>query len=112
MAKWIAAGRPIRSESEMFKIYRKCMSNECGHFKKNKCGLCGCNIHPSDKTLNKIAWATTECPHPNKYWSASVETKGEPNEEEIKKATKELAAEESVNNKKERKGCGCGKKKS
>ncbi len=70
-AKWIKGGKRYRTTEEMKEIYQICSKSNCGHFEISSCGLCGCFLHPSRRTLNKIAWATTECPHENKYWTQS-----------------------------------------
>lgn len=72
--KWVLAGRPIRSEDEMQKIHEIC--RHCEHFeeghgwlpKYDRCGICGCNLHPTQTAMNKIAMATTKCPLESPRW--------------------------------------------
>lgn len=76
--KWIEAGKPMRSEEEIKRIHDLC--SQCPMFRKkeghisgyDKCGICECNLHPTSKTLNKIAWATTECPKDDPEWTAEA----------------------------------------
>jgi len=77
--KWVNAGRPIRSAEEMSRIHEIC--KQCPFFTTNggfipgydKCQLCGCNLHSSHTTLNKIAWGTTECPDKPSRWGPDPE---------------------------------------
>ena len=67
LTRWILAGRPIRTEQEMSKIFSIC--EQCPEFERyapgcdfGKCNVCGCNLDKIDKGRNKIAWGTTSCP--------------------------------------------------
>ena len=69
---WKKAGKPLRPQGEMTRIFMEECS-PCEYFKRlagqrGKCGVCGCFLHPTSKTMNKLAWATTECPAPNPKW--------------------------------------------
>lgn len=72
--RWIIGGAKYRSPEEMLEIYDIC--KQCPFFKRggghvdgyDKCTMCGCNLHPTSKKINKIAWATTKCPLPKPRW--------------------------------------------
>ena len=69
---WKDAGKPMRPEGEMTRIFMEECS-PCKYFKRligqrGKCGICGCFLHPTSNTANKLAWATTQCPAPNPKW--------------------------------------------
>ena len=59
----------------MKEIYKICEG--CPFFKEgggflpgyDQCGICQCNLHPSRRMLNKIAWATTRCPKTVPEWT-------------------------------------------
>lgn len=80
--KWIRYGRQYRSKSRMKEVYSICKS--CPNFKKgggwlsdyDSCNICGCNIHPVKRPVNKIAWATTSCPDKEPKWTAEIKTDG------------------------------------
>ena len=62
--KWIAAGRPVRTEEEIKEIYEKHCSR-CSMYDKERqvCNSCGCPANNSQPALrNKLAMATEECP--------------------------------------------------
>jgi len=62
LSRWIKAGRPVRSEVEIKRIYEN-FCNPCEDYDKGMCRYCGCrvNLMPA-APLNKIAMATEECP--------------------------------------------------
>ncbi len=67
LARWVLAGRPIRSDEQMGKIFSIC--EQCPEFERyapgcdfGHCKVCGCNLDKTDKGRNKIAWGTTKCP--------------------------------------------------
>ena len=62
IVKWISAGRPVRSDEEVERIYNQ-FCNSC-EFKLNRsCILCGCKVNKAKSALfNKIKMATEECP--------------------------------------------------
>ena len=75
-AKWYAAGKPVRSDEEVERIFNE-VCKPCTHFKKLKgdlgwCNLCKCSLNLGD-TLNKIRWATEGCPDQPPRWTAEVE---------------------------------------
>jgi len=78
--RWIAAGRPVRSDEEVARIHTECCV-PCTHYNPTKqaCGVCGCNVRADGEDLlskvagalfgkvsqalfNKIKMATTDCP--------------------------------------------------
>ena len=73
--KWHNAGRPYRTAERIKEIHDICTN--CPLFEKgrgfvsgyDKCGECGCNLHPTRHALNKIAMATTECPKTDPEWT-------------------------------------------
>ena len=118
-AIWIKAGRPMRTPEQRQELFQICASNMCREFKGDHCGVCGCFLHPRKDSMNKLAWATTECPHENKYWEAEPEYRNveEPTEEDIEKAEIDLETEEVAKSLsqpdstiKPKKGCGCKKR--
>lgn len=64
IAKWTAAGSPVRPQEEIDRIMSICEA--CPHFSNTKrphCKLCGCSLNKSpDGLVNKIAMQTEECP--------------------------------------------------
>lgn len=65
--KWFLKGKPFRSDKEMDRIFGIC--EKCPEFERyapgctfGNCKVCGCHIDKNDKSMNKIAWATTKCP--------------------------------------------------
>jgi len=63
---WISAGRQVRSEEEMARLHAICRT--CAQFSGASCKLCGCAIHPSRTWLNKLYWATENCPDVVPRW--------------------------------------------
>jgi hypothetical protein len=67
---WARAGKPLRTAERMAELYdEKC--SPCEFYKNSACDLCGCNIRREGNALNKLAWATTECP--DGRWKKEVE---------------------------------------
>ena len=72
--KWIRTGRKVRSPERMIEIYSICV--KCPNFNYRKgwkegfdaCGICQCNLHPTDIKLNKIAWKSERCPDQPPRW--------------------------------------------
>lgn len=69
VAKWIAHGRPERSDEEVLKILDTC--SKCKHFKirtindgtpVGQCLKCGCSVSISGGATNKARMATESCP--------------------------------------------------
>lgn len=74
MAKWMAAGKPVRDPFEVAKVYDTVCS-VCPRFQTSvmpnigSCGLCGCRIaRQGPAELNKLAMATEHCPDLNPKW--------------------------------------------
>lgn len=66
--KWIAAGRPVRSNGEVEDIHRTYCS-ECEWYdkKSKRCKGCGCKVRAEGTAmLNKIKMATEHCPR--NFW--------------------------------------------
>lgn len=89
--KWKQAGSPVRSEERIKELFEICSSNQCGQYQKandrmGKCGLCGCSLKDTNAGLNKLAWATTNCPHDPPLWK----------EEEIQVAKEEVQEEQAT----------------
>jgi hypothetical protein len=62
MARWIAAGRPTRTQEQIDTILA-IHCEPCEHFKDGACGKCGCRINKSPEAWrNKLAMATEPCP--------------------------------------------------
>lgn len=66
-AKWIAAGRPVRSDEEVAKLFDQCQSNVCGLYRPKedgvgRCAGCGCWLKRNGGLMNKLKWATEDCP--------------------------------------------------
>lgn len=64
--KWIAAGRPLRNAEDRATLFAICEA--CPEYQPlpvvegGRCKVCKCGIAQERDTLNKIAWATEECP--------------------------------------------------
>lgn len=62
--KWVAEGRPVRSDAEVKKIHANyCL--QCDWYDKpsQRCKGCGCKVKPAGKALlNKAKMATEHCP--------------------------------------------------
>lgn len=64
-ARWIAAGRPLRTHDEVKSLFQVCEG--CPLFQQIKpgvgrCKACGCFLKRSGKHFNKLAWGTESCP--------------------------------------------------
>lgn len=88
---WEKAGKPIRDEKEIKRIYDEycaicefLIKDKLGN---TKCNICGCFINRGT-VLNKIAWGTTRCPHNPPKWIEEV--KEELNKEEIIKIDEDV----------------------
>jgi hypothetical protein len=75
-ARWIAAGRPMRSDDQMAEIFAICESCEFFVGRVNGgegvCRLCGCNLKRIGGILNKIRMATETCPANPPRWKAEA----------------------------------------
>lgn len=71
--KWKQAGAPTRSSERIQELFNICSSNECGQYIKitdnhGQCGICQCHLKVGSVNLNKLAYATTRCPHDPPFW--------------------------------------------
>lgn len=63
MARWLAAGRPERSDADTARIAATCQSGQCGRWLGDRCGECGCPVSADGQALaNKARMATEKCP--------------------------------------------------
>ena len=64
LSRWIKAGRPVRDEAEIKRIFETCCE-PCEDYdvKSSACRHCGCRVNLMKAApMNKIAMATEECP--------------------------------------------------
>ena len=72
--RWIAAGRPVRSDDRVREIFER-LCRPCERFdaKRQTCRLCGCRVRRSGSALaNKIKMATERCPARPPKWIEEV----------------------------------------
>jgi hypothetical protein len=72
ITEWIAAGRPVRDDEEVKRIYEICAGTEennhtdkCPKFKadEGRCSVCGCRVRNAGLAiLNKAKLSTAHCP--------------------------------------------------
>lgn len=63
VARWIAAGRPTRSQDEIDALLAICHACDDFDAEARACRRCGCNINSQASGLkNKLAMATEKCP--------------------------------------------------
>ena len=71
-AAWFVSGNQNRTEEEIGELFEICSGRQsgepCEHFqwirkrkKLGRCRKCGCGLNLGE-TLNKLRWATTNCP--------------------------------------------------
>jgi len=71
LSRWIKAGRPVRSEEEIKRIFETCCK-PCEAYEGGTCRYCGCQVNFAKASmLNKIAMATEDCPL--KKWGEKTE---------------------------------------
>lgn len=68
-AKWLAAGAPTRSDSEVESLLSICRG--CEWWRDGSCGKCGCRLNKGNGIGNKLRRATESCPVGK--WGAKVE---------------------------------------
>jgi hypothetical protein len=79
-ARWVKAGRPVRSEDEITEIFEK-VCRPCKHFRpsgwnnRGSCDICGCRVNLG-KGLNKLRWGTESCPDKPPRFLATHDAKG------------------------------------
>ncbi len=64
VAKWVKAGRPVRDQAEVDRIFHE-LCRPCRDFDggRGSCQMCGCKVNHSGGALrNKISMATESCP--------------------------------------------------
>ena len=63
LSRWIKAGRPVRDEAEISRIFETCCKPcEAYDVASSSCLHCGCRVNILKAApLNKIAMATEEC---------------------------------------------------
>jgi len=64
LARWIKAGRPVRDEAEIERIFETCCKPcEAYDAENSLCRYCGCRLNLMKVApMNKIAMATEQCP--------------------------------------------------
>ena len=63
LARWLAAGFPVRTQAEVHRILREHCNETCEAYVKGKCRLCRCNVTASRFAVaNKVKMATESCP--------------------------------------------------
>ncbi len=64
LSRWVKAGRPVRDESEIIRIFQSdCRACEDYDKRSSSCKHCGCRVSESTiAPLNKIAMQTEHCP--------------------------------------------------
>jgi len=61
LSRWLAAGRPVRTQQEIDGLLEICKA--CELFDGSKCRRCGCRLSKSTSGwANKLAMATEQCP--------------------------------------------------
>lgn len=119
--KWVQSGKPYRTAERIAEIFdEKC--KPCEFFNqegesKGSCGVCGCRLLREGKFLNKLAWATTQCPlTPPKWESETIPSKpkgvfSSTNNnlpEKLVVESQEKPTQQTIESPKEG-GCGCGR---
>ena len=64
LRRWIAAGRPIRTDEEVAQIYNT-LCEPCAYFGRHKeyCKICGCQVRSHGPAFtNKIRMVSEHCP--------------------------------------------------
>lgn len=64
LSRWIKAGRPVRNEDEIRRVYEECCL-QCEQYEEQSkiCKCCGCKINLGNNPVaNKIAMETETCP--------------------------------------------------
>lgn len=63
VSRWLAAGRPVRSDEQVGELLAICQDNRCGKYRDGQCLACGCRVNSSGWALaNKLRMATESCP--------------------------------------------------
>ena len=104
-AKWEAAGKPVRTRDEIRQLYDTYCQN-CPHYSGWLCRICGCLVNRTIG-LNKLRWATTECPDDPPRWGTDIDTT-EIKVDETAKVAAPPPVVAPVKPKPKKGGCGCG----
>ena len=63
VSRWLAAGRPVRTDEKVGELLEICQDNRCGKYRDGQCLACGCRVNSSGWALtNKLRMATEDCP--------------------------------------------------
>ena len=63
VSRWLGAGRPVRTDSEVAGLLMICQQNRCGKYRDGQCLACGCRVNSSGwAVVNKLRMATESCP--------------------------------------------------
>ena len=63
VARWLSAGRPVRTDADVERLIVICESNRCGAYRDGTCLSCGCPVSRSGVAVrNKLRMATETCP--------------------------------------------------
>lgn len=74
-AKWLAAGKPVRSQERVNEILAICQACPFLVSKKSGdtyCGKCGCPVNAKLEARNKLYLCTEECPLDPPRWKADA----------------------------------------
>ena len=110
--KWEKAKKPIRSPEQIDHIFET-HCRKCPHYNGSTCLVCGCLVNKTNG-LNKLYWATTECPDKPPRWLENT-TMSMSEDDVIKKADEAVDYTVSSTMQPPPKpviktgGCGCGK---
>ena len=73
VSRWLAAGRPVRTDEQVGELLAICQDNRCGKYRDGQCLACGCRVNSSGWALaNKLRMATEDCP--KGFWGALCAT--------------------------------------
>lgn len=71
VSRWLAAGRPVRTDEQVGELLAICQDNKCGKYRDGQCLACGCRVNSSGWALtNKLRMATESCP--KGLWAAEM----------------------------------------
>lgn len=79
VSRWLAAGRPVRTDEQVAGLLAICQDNRCGKYRDGQCLACGCRVNSSGWALaNKLRMATESCPKGMWTGSDRIGTGSEP----------------------------------
>jgi len=104
---WVQKGKPMRSQELIDYIYHE-HCKDCYEYNGTSCNICGCMIN-TGTNLNKIAWATTNCPAEPPKWDQETKIPPDYQSDKPKKEAQKVSPEpqNKKKRKKKKKGCGC-----